>query len=253
MPPIESVMGYGLYLYGIFPAPGPQGLDLIGLDQQPVQTAALDGFVFLYSEAQQERYLTSRKHLLGHERVLEQAMERGFRTLLPLQFGLIISDWETVRSQLILPRGDMLQHLFAQLDGQREVSVKVFWQSDRELETLLQENEGLRAERDRLEGKTLSMDEVVRIGQSIERAIEQRKQSIIQAFQGTLSPLAAASVDNDLLTDTMIYNTAYLIPWDTEPDFGQQVEQLDKHFDERLKIRYNNFTAPYNFANIDES
>jgi hypothetical protein len=218
-----------------------------------VQTAALDGFVFLYSEAQQERYLTSRKHLLGHERVLEQAMERGFRTLLPLQFGLIISDWETVRSQLILPRGDMLQHLFAQLDGQREVSVKVFWQSDRELETLLQENELLRAERDRLEGKTLSMDEVVRIGQSIERAIEQRKQSIIQAFQGTLSPLAAASVDNDLLTDTMIYNTAYLIPWDTEPDFGQQVEQLDKHFDERLKIRYNNFTAPYNFANIDES
>lgn len=246
-------MGYGLYLYGIFPAPGPQGLDLTGLDQQPVQTAALDGFVFLYSEAQQERYLTSRKHLLGHERVLEQAMERGFRTLLPLQFGLIISDWETVRSQLILPRGAMLQHLFAQLDGQREVSVKVFWQSDRELETLLQENEGLRAERDRLEGKTLSMDEVVRIGQSIERAMEQRKQSIIQAFQGTLSPLAAASVDNDLLTDTMIYNTAYLIPWDTEPDFGQQVEQLDKHFDERLKIRYNNFTAPYNFANIDES
>ncbi len=246
-------MGYGLYLYGIFPAPGPQGLDLIGLDQQPVQTAALDGFVFLYSEAQQERYLTSRKHLLGHERVLEQAMERGFRTLLPLQFGLIISDWETVRSQLILPRGDMLQHLFAQLDGQREVSVKVFWQSDRELETLLQENELLRAERDRLEGKTLSMDEVVRIGQSIERAIEQRKQSIIQAFQGTLSPLAAASVDNDLLTDTMIYNTAYLIPWDSEPDFGHQVEQLDKHFDERLKIRYNNFTAPYNFANIDES
>lgn len=246
-------MGYGLYLYGIFPAPGPQNLDLLGLDQQPVQTATLDGFVFLYSEAQQERYLTSRKHLLGHERVLEQAMERGFRTLLPLQFGLIISDWETVRSQLILPRGDMLQHLFAQLDGQREVSVKVFWQSDRELETLLQENELLRAERDRLEGKTLSMDEVVRIGQSIERAMEQRKQSIIQAFQGTLSPLTPASVDNDLLTDTMIYNTAYLIPWDSEPNFGHHVEQLDKHFNERLKIRYNNFTAPYNFANIDES
>lgn len=252
MPLAEPVMGYGLYLYGIFPTPGPQGLDLMGLDQQPVQAAVLNGFVFLYSEAQQERYLTSRKYLLGHERVLEQAMERGFRTLLPLRFGLIINDWQTVRSQLIVPQGARLRRLFTQLDGQREVSVKVFWHRDRELETLLQEDNRLRAERDRLEGKTLSMDEVVQIGQRIERALEQRKQSIIRDFQATLGPLAAASVDNDLLTDAMIYNTAYLIPWDAEPAFGHQVEQLDKHFDERLKIRYNNFTAPYNFANLDE-
>ena len=46
----------GFYLYGIFPPPGPQGLKVKGLDDQVVETHAIDGFVFLYSIAQQDRY-----------------------------------------------------------------------------------------------------------------------------------------------------------------------------------------------------
>lgn len=245
-------MASGLYLYGIFPAPGPQDLTLHGLDKQPVQSHDLDGFVFLYSEAQQERYLASRKNLLGHERVLEQAMEQGYRTLLPLQFGLIIEDWTSVQQQLIGPQSHALKDLFEKLDGRREVSVKLFWEADQELEALMAENHDLRAERDRLEGKTLSMDEVVRIGQAIERSLEDRKQGIIQKFRDTLEPLSVESVENSLLTDTMIYNAAYLIPWEAEPEFSQQVEQLDAQFEGRLKIRYNNFTAPFNFAQLSD-
>ncbi len=244
-------MESGLYLYGIFPPPGPQGLELTGLDKQPVEAYQIDQFVFLYSETKQERYLASRRNLLGHERVLEEAMEKGYQTLLPLQFGLIIQDWQTVRENLIQPQGDRLHQLLQQLKDRREVSVKVFWEADRELETLMQENETLRAERDRLEGKALSMDEIVKIGQAIEQAMGDRKQTIIQAFQETLNPMAEAVVENDPLTDAMIYNAAYLIPWDAEPQVSEQVEALDQRFDNRLRIRYNNFTAPFNFAQLN--
>lgn len=240
-----------LYLYGIFPAPGPQDLHLEGLDKQPVHTAVVDNFTFLYSEAQQERYLASRRNLLGHEKVLEQAMEVGYRTLLPLQFGLVIEDWETVTKQLTAPYGQGLEKLFTKLDGQREVGVKVFWEADRELQLLLEENQSLREKRDSLEGRTLGMDEVVSIGQAIERAMEARKQTIIQMFRETLNPLANDRVENDTLTESMIYNAAYLIPWETEPDFSHQVERLDHQFESRLKIRYNNFTAPFNFSQLD--
>lgn len=240
----------GLYLYGIFPTPGPQDLELDGLDKQPVHTHNIDGFVFLYSEAQQERYLASRKNLLGHERVLEQAMQHGYRTLLPLQFGLIIEDWEAVRMQLTAPQEANLKQLFTKLDGQREVGVKVFWDADKELELLLQEHTDLQEQRDRLEGKSLSMDQVVRIGQAIEQAMNQRKQAIIDQFQTTLNLLATEVVENDTLMDSMIYNAAYLIPWDRETEFSQHVEDLDQHFENRLRIRYNNFTAPFNFAQL---
>jgi Gas vesicle synthesis protein GvpL/GvpF len=240
-----------LYLYGIFPAPGPQDLELQGLDQKPVQTQLVDGFVFLYSEAKQERYLASRRNLLGHEKVLEQAMQAGYRTLLPLQFGLTIDTWETVSDQLTAPHSGHLETLFEKLDGQREVSIKLFWDSAEELQALMAQDEDLTAKRDSLEGKSLSMDEIVRIGQAIEQAMSDRREEIITAFQTTLNPMAIEIVENDVMTESMIYNAAYLIPWESETEFSQQVELLDRQFEGRLKIRYNEFTAPYNFAQLD--
>jgi Gas vesicle synthesis protein GvpL/GvpF len=248
-------MACGLYLYGIFPDFAVSdfwGESIIqGLDQQPVHAKSLDGFIFLYSEAQQSRYLASRRNLLGHEKVLELAMQAGHRTLLPLQFGLIIEDWQTVTEQLTQPHQAGLHQLFVSLQGKREVGVKLFWEQEQELQALLAENEILQAQRDSLEGKNLRMDEVVAIGQAIERSLNLRKQTIISAFQNTLNPLAGAIVENDTLTETMIYNAAYLIPWDAEQDFGAQVEALDAQFEGRLKIRYNNFTAPFNFAQLE--
>jgi hypothetical protein len=73
-----------------------------------MHTRIVDGFTFLYSEAQQTRYLASRRNLLGHKKVLEQAMHAGHRTLLPLQFGLIIEDWGTVTEQLTAPHSETL-------------------------------------------------------------------------------------------------------------------------------------------------
>ncbi|MEB3267274.1 MAG: GvpL/GvpF family gas vesicle protein [Leptolyngbya sp.] len=241
-----------LYLYGIFPAPGPKGLVVKGLDDQPIQTHVIGDFAFLYSVAKQSRYLASRKHLLGHERVLEAAMQAGDRTLLPLQFGLIIETWERVVTELLMPHGEALQRLFASLAGQREVGVKVLWQPDEELNQLMAADDTLRQQRDRLEGRQLSMDEVVTIGQAIERGVEARKTAVMDAFRERLNPLANRVIENDPLTDAMIYNAAYLIPWDQEPAFGAAIEALDSTFEDRLRIRYNNFTAPYNFAQLDQ-
>ncbi len=244
-------MGYGFYLYGIFPAPGPQDVDLQGLDQQPVQVQQVDEFTFLFSDAQQERYLASRRNLLEHEKVLEKAMHAGYRALLPLQFGVIVQDWQLVAQDLVIPQRNKLHQLLAHLDGKREVGVKLFWDSEVELAMLMAENQALQTERDRLDGKALSMDEVIAIGQAIEQGLETRQQAIIDTFRATLNPLATTIVENALLTSSMIYNAAYLIAWDDEPNFSDQIEALDQQFENRLKIRYNDFTAPYNFAQLD--
>ncbi|WP_448561953.1 gas vesicle protein GvpF [Trichothermofontia sp.] len=249
---LTSPMSYGLYLYGIFPLPGPKGLALQGLDQQMVHLATVDGFAILYSEAQQERYLASRRNLLGHAKVLEDAMQAGYHNLLPLQFGLIVETLEDVSRQLTGPYQTALQQLLDRLEGRREVGVKVFWNENQELQALMAENTALREQRDRLEGKTLSMDEVVMIGQAIEHAMQSRQAEIIDTFRTTLNPLALKVIENNPMTDAMIYNAAYLIRWEEEPHFSQQVEALDQEFDDRLRIRYNNFTAPFNFARLED-
>lgn len=243
-------MNNNVYLYGILPAPGPQELELEGLDKQRVQVQSMDGFTFLYSEAKQSKYLASRRNLLSHERVLEEVMHRGYRTILPLQFGLVVETWEEVSDQLTGPYSEALTRLFAHLDGHREVSVKVMWDEANELQLLMAERPELQAQRDSLTGKTLNMDEVIRIGQAVEKAMTGRKNEIVNAFRDALKPLSVESVENDPMMSDMIFNTAFLIPWESEMAFSVWVETLDQQFENRLRIRYNNFTAPFNFAQI---
>ena len=243
-------MSLGFYLYGILPAPFSEKVVLEGLDRQPVQSCSVDGFNFLYSEAKKEKYLTSRRNLLCHEKVLELAMSEGFRTLLPLRFGLVVKTWETVTDQLTRPHKEKLEELFQQLEGRREVSVKVFWDSQSEIQGLLESNVSLKKKRDALEGKALSQSEIIEIGKLIENGLQLRKQAVINVFRSELNPLGEEFVENDTMTEEMIYNAAYLIPWDSESNFSEKVEAIDQKFGDRLRIRYNNFTAPYTFAQL---
>ncbi|MCM0589525.1 MAG: GvpL/GvpF family gas vesicle protein [Gloeotrichia echinulata IR180] len=243
-------MDVGLYLYGIFADPIPEKIALKGLDSQPVSSQVIDGFTFLYSDAKQEKYLASRRNLISHEKVLEQAMHEGFRTLLPLRFGLVVKDWETVITQLTKPHKQELQELFQKLAGMREVSVKILWDSKSELQAMMESNQDLKQKRDQMEGKALSMEQVIEIGQLIENNLAIRKESVIQVFFNELNPLAEEIIESDPMMEEMIYNAAFLIPWDTESVFSQRVEAIDQTFGDRLRIRYNNFTAPYTFAQI---
>ncbi|MDZ8237189.1 MAG: GvpL/GvpF family gas vesicle protein [Nostoc sp. ChiQUE01a] len=243
-------MSLGIYLYGIFPEAVSENVILEGLDKQTVKSYSLDGFNFLYSEAKQKKYFASRRNLLCHEKVLEEAMSQGFRTHLPLRFGLVVKTWDTVNEQLLVPYKEQLEALFQKLDGRREVSVKVLWNSQEEIQALLETNPELRGKRDAMEGKTLKMEEVIDIGQMIEKGLQVRKETIIQTFQDELNSLAEEVLENNTMTEEMIYNTAYLIPWDSESIFSEKVESIDKKFSDRLRIRYNNFTAPYTFAQL---
>jgi len=211
----------------------------------------VDEFCFLYSEARQEKYLASRRNLLTHEKVLEQTMHEGFRVLLPLRFGLVVKDWETIMSQLINPHKDQLNQLFQKLAGKREVSIKIFWDAKAELQTMMESHQDLKQQRDNMEGKKLSMEEVIQIGQLIESNLLARKQAVIEVFSQELNPFAQEIVVSDPMTEEMIYNAAFLIPWESESEFSERVEVIDQKFGDRLRIRYNNFTAPYTFAQLD--
>ena len=252
-----NLIPMSLYLYAILQAENLdliKDLDLKGMNDQPVQFHELPPFAIAYSEAQQERYLASRANLLTHETVLEllmKAINPHQAVPLPLQFGLVADAWEEVQVDLLTPYEDQLKQLIHNLIGKREVSVKLFWNQTEELNLAVAENKGLHQRRAALVGKVLSMDEAIAIGQELEAAIEERQRIIIDAFVNTLQPLSHEYVEGELLTESMIYNGSFLIDWDREPEFAIAVENLDLQFENRLRIRYNDFTAPYNFVNGD--
>jgi hypothetical protein len=229
-------------------------LELQGMNGQPVKFHVLAPFAIAYSESLQERYLASRANLIAHETVLESLMKKidpHLAVPLPLQFGLVVDKWEDVQRDLLAPHEDKLKALITNLIGKREVGVKLFWNQTEELNLAVTENADLRRKRESMMGKILTMDEAIEIGQDLEAAIEKRQQDIIATFYNALNPLAYEYVEGELLTENMIYNASFLIDWDQEPEFAATVEKLDGHFENRLRIRYNDFTAPYNFVKMD--
>merc|ERR1712183_1001314 len=122
----------------------------------------------------------------------------------------------------------------------------------KEIFAKLENNQELKTQRDSLVGQNLSMDQVLQIGQAIEQEMNSRKQGIIEVFQTTLNQMAIEVVENEVQTEKMIYNAAYLIPWEKEPEFGEKVEAIDDQFKGKFTIRYNSFTAPFNFAQIEQ-
>jgi len=253
----ELLISMSLYLYAVLQE---ENLDLIkdlelkGMNDQPVQFHKLPPFAIAYSEAQQERYLASRANLITHETVLEslmKAIDPHQAVPLPLQFGLVVEEWEEVQRDLLIPYEAKLKQLVHNLIGKREVSVKLFWNQTEELNLAVAENAGLRQRSEALTGKVLSMDEAIAIGQELESAIGDRQQAIIEAFLSKLQPLSSEYAEGELLTESMIYNGSFLIAWDREEEFAAGVEALNLQFENRLRIRYNDFTAPYNFVNID--
>jgi hypothetical protein len=228
-------------------------LEIVGMNQQPVEFKVITPFTVVFSQAMQERYLASRAHLLTHERVIEAVMKVDHHNVpLPLQFGLVIDDWAEVEDKLITGHQNDLQALLNKLKGKREVGIKIFWEQMTELNLILAENQSLNQQRQDLMGKNLSMDEAIDIGKEIETAIEQRRQNIIDGFMEVLKPLSHEYAIGESLTENMIYNAAFLIDWEREAEFAIAVENLDARYDHRLRIRYNNFTAPYNFVNLDQ-
>ncbi len=240
-----------LYLYAILHDGDLDALEAKGIDDSPVLLHSLPPFAIAYSAAQQERYLASRANLLAHERAIEAVMAAvdPHRVVpLPLQFGLVVEDWGQVQRDLIEGHQDDLKAMLQKLAGKREVGVKIFWDRTQELNRMLDEQPALRQQRDDLAGRLLSMDEAIAIGQALEAALEARQQAIVSAFLGRLQPLSHAWTEGELMTDNMLWNAAFLIDWDRESEFAEAVEALDAQFERRFRIRYNDFTAPFNFA-----
>ncbi|NJK59505.1 MAG: GvpL/GvpF family gas vesicle protein [Oscillatoriales cyanobacterium SM2_1_8] len=245
------------YLYALLPETVRPwlGEPLTGLDGAPVHLQSLAPFLVAYSEAKQTRYLASRANLLGHEKVLETLMQRlePHRVVpLPLQFGLVVEDWESPCQELIEGRKDGLLAALARLAGKREVGVKILWNREEELQRLLAANAPLQQQRNALMGKILTVEEAIAVGQVLEAALEERQQEIIDRFLAVLQPLSHEMVTGELLTETMLYNGAFLIDLEKEPAFAEAVEQLDVEFGRQYRIRYNNYTAPYNFVSLAE-
>lgn len=241
------------YLYCIIRSEVPQVFDcpqVLGDEGSEVYTVHYRDLAVVVSNSESIWFESSRRNMLVHTEVTEIVMKE--HTLLPVRFGSIMPDEDTIKKDLLEARYNEIDDLLVKMDNQIEMGVKSFWYEDKLFKEILEENDPIRNLRDSLVGKSAeeSYRERMRLGEMIELTIGQKRSAESEKILAALRPLASDISLQDIIVDRMVLNAAFLIDRNNESVFDQAMKDLDASHSERMLFKYVGPAPPYNFVNL---
>jgi hypothetical protein len=242
----------GKYIYCIIQAKEPRQFTRLGIGERGdvVHTIHYNNLAAVVSDSPMQEYDSTRRNVMAHTLVLEEVMKE--HTLLPVRFGTIAPDQDSLHDKLLKRRFGELNGLLQSMEGLTELGVKTFWYEGLPFDEILSENPSLRELRDRLSERPAEQTYYDRIalGEMIEKALAQKRMQCAERILSRLRPLARHTRMNDVITDRMVLNAAFLIEAGRQPDFDEVIQTLDEEMGDRLIFKYVGPVAPYNFVNI---
>ncbi|WP_129629561.1 GvpL/GvpF family gas vesicle protein [Candidatus Oscillochloris fontis] len=252
---IDSDQPTGKYLYAIIRCSETQVIAARGIheDGPQVYTIPYRDLAAVVSDSPCEEYESSRRNMLTHTRVLEAVMQHY--TVLPISFGIVAPDVETIRDQLLVRGYDDFTTQINDLDGRIELGLKVFWTDEQFFREIADQEPAIRALRDSIVGKPAERTyyERIRLGEMVEAAIAQRRDADSEQILAALRPLAHALLTQPILTDRMVVNAAFLLNREDEARFDAAIHDLDAQFGSRMLFKSVGPVPPYNFVNLTVS
>jgi hypothetical protein len=239
-----------LIVYGVMRAADcPDGLSVDWRNATlSVRAICHDAICALVGDAPDGPVRVRRDALLAHTEVLHAAMDRG--PVLPLRFGIVLADDDAVRHELLAPNASALAPRLDALDGTAEFQVKVTFDTDRVLSSILASDGPLSdiAARVRsLPGAAGHFDRI-RLGELISQRIETRAESVEGDIVGALEPLAVAVSRAPRQHEWMAVNTAFLVADAHRGDFDATIDRLSAEYAGDLQFRVIGPLPPHSFA-----
>jgi hypothetical protein len=192
------------YVYGVLREADCSG----GL---PVPTVAAAGLAALVREVDPEGLRGRRAELEEHTDVLQRAMEHG--TVVPMAFGVVMEDEESVRTDLLEARAGELRATLERLDGKVELSLQAIYHEEVLLREVAAADPAIIAARDRLQGlpDAATHFERIRLGERVAKGVAAVREADGAEIERLVAPLCVARRINDLLHERMAVNLALLI------------------------------------------
>jgi hypothetical protein len=239
-----------LVVYGVMRAADcPDGLAVDWRnDTLSVGGISHEGVCALVGEAPDGPVHVRRDALLAHSEVLHAAMERG--PVLPLRFGVVLTDAEAVRDELLAPNAAALAARLEALEGTAEFRLKVTFDSDRVLSSILASDGPLAdiAARVRsLPGAAGHFDRI-RLGELISQRVESRAKAVEAEVVGALEPLAMAVSPEQRQSEWMAVNAAFLVQDAHRAKFDSAVDRLAAEHAGELQFALVGPLPPHSFA-----
>jgi hypothetical protein len=235
------------YVYGIIGADHPCQLDDVeGVGEPPTTLRRLDAgrVAAVISDAPRE-LRAKRRDVMAHQRVLDAMMTQG--TVLPMRFGVIARDEESLRDELVEDT-DMHLAMLAEVDGRIEINVKVFCDEDETIREVAAADPTIRRLRSQ---PASSIEDRIQLGEYVAQAIQTRYDHIGKHLYEALDPLAERSVPGPPVKDAAV-NASFLVDREEVDAFVDAVGRLDAWFGPDVRLQRIGPLPPYSFVGAQE-
>jgi hypothetical protein len=241
------------YVYGVVRADAEPALTKNGVDSRKVELLRDGDLAAIVSDAPPGDVKGSRRNLLAHSEVLQQAVAE--HCVLPMAFGVVMPDDAAVKEELL---GRHREHLLAQLeafDELVELELKVLCPEDHLLRSVVEERPEIKRRRERLEGRPLDATfyERIELGELVAQAVAAKREQFTRLVVERLEPLAVATELGEPAHEQMLANVALLVERSRLPEVDGVVDRLGKELGSKLAVRYVGPLPPYSFASLERA
>jgi gas vesicle protein GvpL/GvpF len=202
----------GIYVYGVVPAGVKlEGLDRAGEQMPEVWLVEVGDLAAVVSDLPADEETATRDHVLAHSRVLAAIAETT--TVVPLRFGMIFPSDEAIRDDLLQARHDEIAQLLERLDGRVQMTLKVSYGEEAVLREIVRSEPEVAKLRDAIKGSSQeeSRDARIRVGELVNAALEQRRESDSAELLEELKPVTVASAPQPPEKELMVLNVPLLV------------------------------------------
>jgi hypothetical protein len=246
--------GDGAYIYGIIKAKQKQDFGPIGIGGRAdlVYTLHFQDLAVIVSNSPIIKYHVTRDNAISHQQVLEKAMSEF--TILPVRFCTIGEEEEVIIEKVLQNRYQEFIDLITEMEGKIELGVRAFWPDmDTIFTETIEENPPIKQLKVLLVKETNIQRQYagkIKIGQMVQKALEEKKKKEAKELLEILKPLSLDFRENRVLGDMNLVNAAFLVIKDKEKEFDQKMQELEKVYGERKKLKYIGPIPPYNFVEV---
>jgi hypothetical protein len=241
-----------LYVYGIVEAGPQEGLPAGGVGRPPAPVGLVDegGLTAVVSPLPQRELTARREDLEAHQSVLTALVERT--TVVPMRFGVVMDDAETLRRQLLTGHGPALRELLAAVRGRVQMTLKAFYAGD----ALLREVTASRPDiartaaevRDREDAQARSAK--IWVGEVIANEVSRRREADERRILDAVSAVVDDVRVEAPVSEQGAVNAQLLVARERREQLDAVVRGLTEQDAGRLAYRYVGPLAPYSFADL---
>jgi len=245
----------GRFIYGFVSTDEHDNFGPIGIDQGEVYTlpyqdiaAVVSDLSFLQFDALSKETLL--RNLAVYQAVIEKVMKSHH--IIPVKFGTMVQKQEKLRR--ILKRGyGQINTNLKEMENKIELDVAVLWSDpDAVLKEIGNEEEIKKLKEQAASKGADELFEIkISLGKMVKAALDKNREKCASEILNVLKKQAETYRAHEVMNDSMIMNTAFLIDKDRQETFESKVEQLDKQYNGKINFRIVGPLPSYSFTTLE--